>query len=63
MALSGEMFNFGLTTLWNSAENVYELMDGRKYMLWSPCYIEHILPLLMAYLIIPRKHSLGVKKM
>lgn len=33
MAWSGEMFNFVLTALWNSAENVCELMDGKKHML------------------------------
>lgn len=33
MAWSAEMFKLGLTALWNSAENVNELMDGRKHML------------------------------
>lgn len=41
MAQSGEMFNFRLIALWDSAETVYELMDGRKHILWSPCHTEH----------------------
>lgn len=32
-AQSGEMFNFRLIALWDSAETVYELMDGRKHIL------------------------------
>jgi len=38
MAWSGEMFNFELTALWNSAENVYELMDRRKHAVISLLY-------------------------